>query len=144
MTREGITSKLARFRGNLEALDLIPRGSREEFLSDGRNLWAAIYLLQTSIQALIDVGSYVAAGLGLAVPSKSQDLLDSLESAGHLPAGSASRFSPMFAFRNRVVHLYERIDPERVYSILTEHRGEMEDLMAQLLDLLEPPAPGAE
>jgi uncharacterized protein YutE (UPF0331/DUF86 family) len=28
----------------------------------------------------------------------------------------------LFAFRNRVVHLYDRVDPRRVYEILTQHR----------------------
>lgn len=137
MTREGIGPKLDRFRANLEELDRLPRATREEFLSDTRNLWSAIYLLQVSIQVLIDVASYVSASLGLPVPTKSRGLLESLEAAGHLPHGSAKRFGPIFAFRNRVVHLYERVDPDIVYRIVRENRGDLEDLMSLLMGLLD-------
>ena len=45
---------------------------------------------------------------------------------------SAARFRPVIGFRNRVVHLYDRIDPAIVHRIVTEDR---QDLVT-LLDLL--------
>lgn len=59
-------------------------------------------------------------------------MLESLEAAGKLPAGTATKYAPVIGFRNRVVHLYERIDERRVYEVLVTHR---EDL-PRLLDLL--------
>lgn len=49
-----------------------------------------------------------------------------------MPSGTTDRFAPLFAFRNRVVHLYDRVDTARVYEILVDHRGDL----AELLDLL--------
>lgn len=83
------------------------------------------------------MGSYLCATLGLPAPSISRDVLQSLETAGHLPAGSAARFGPMFSFRNRVVHLYDRIDPQVVYRILTEERKDLKELLSHLLAALE-------
>jgi uncharacterized protein YutE (UPF0331/DUF86 family) len=61
-----------------------------------------------AIQILIDVGSHLVARLGLGAPETSQDLLQRLEHAGKLPAGASKRFGRIFAFRNRIVHLYDR------------------------------------
>jgi uncharacterized protein YutE (UPF0331/DUF86 family) len=132
MTEPEIPAKLAILRDNLEKLAKIPQGSFDEFDSDFRNLDSALHRLQTSIQILIDIGSLVLAERGLGAPATSRSILESLTAAGHLPAGSVERFGPIFGFRNRVVHLYDRIDPQIVFRVLTEERSDLEAL-AQLL-----------
>lgn len=137
MTFEQVQSKLDILKANLERLDEIPQGSFDEFASDSRNLDATLHLLQTSIQALIDLASYLVADKSLATPRTSHEVLERLEDAGHLPSGSAKRFAPIVGFRNRVVHLYDRIDEHRVYEILTSHRHDLVELLDMLLAAAE-------
>jgi uncharacterized protein YutE (UPF0331/DUF86 family) len=99
---------------------------------DGGNRTGALHRLQTSIQALIDIACYAVALRGLGVPRSSLDALEKLEGAGLLPASSAQRFAPIIGFRNRIVHLYDRVEPQVVYRILTQNRGDLVDL-AKLL-----------
>jgi uncharacterized protein YutE (UPF0331/DUF86 family) len=132
VTAEGLGPKLVILRENLEKLDRIPQATLEEFLSDFRNLDSALHRLQTSIQALIDIAAYLSAKNALGAPSSSLDALERLEQAKVLPPGSARRFSPIVGFRNRVVRLYDRIDPEIVYRVLTTHRSDLDEL-AKLL-----------
>ncbi len=136
MTFAGIRAKIDHLRANLVELARLPQ-DRAPFLADAHFVYAAIYLLQTSVQALIDLGIYVTARLGLSIPSRSADILDALEQAGHLPAGSTLRFRPMFAFRNRVVHLYDRVEPDVVHRIATTKRADLEELLRLLLVALE-------
>lgn len=138
MTLEEIQSKLEIMQENLERMEQIPQATYEEFASDFRNVDSAKHRLQTSIQALIDIGSFVLARLGLAAPRSSRDILEHLEAAGHLPAGTATRFGPIFGFRNRVVHLYDRVDPRIVYRILCEERADLAALLRMLLELAGP------
>ncbi len=133
MTLDEVQSKLAVLRDNLEKLARIPQSSFEEFAGDFRNLDSALHRLQTSIQALIDLGSFAMARLGLGVPGTSREILERLEAAGELPAGSTTRFGSIFGFRNRVVHLYDRLDPAIVYEILTNERADIEELLRLLL-----------
>jgi uncharacterized protein YutE (UPF0331/DUF86 family) len=133
MTSEDLQGKLAIVLDNVEKLAQLPQTSLEEFVGDFRNIDSALHRLQTGIQALIDMSSYVCARRGLGAPTTSADALVKLEDAGCLPAGSAARFTPIFGFRNRVVHLYDRIDPQIVYRILTEKRGDLEELARLLL-----------
>jgi uncharacterized protein YutE (UPF0331/DUF86 family) len=43
----------------------------------------------------------------------------------------------VIGFRNRVVHLYERVDEARVYEILTEHRSDLATILDALLAALQ-------
>ncbi|HEX5053009.1 MAG TPA: DUF86 domain-containing protein [Planctomycetota bacterium] len=133
MTTDEVLAKAQTVRQNLDDLGQIPQGSYDEFGADARNLHATLHLLQTSIQALIDIGSLHCARLGLRTPRSSHEVFVSLEADGRLPKGTADRMAPMVGFRNRVVHLYDRIDPARVYEVLTRHRDDLADCLRLLL-----------
>jgi len=140
MTPEQVQAKLAHLAEALAKLRGLPQSSLDEFRTDDRNLDAALRRLQVAIQVLIDVGSHVVAQLGLGTPSSSHDLLERLEHAGRLPTGSAARFGKMFAFRNRVVHLYDRVDDTFVFEIVTGHLDELDELAMAYIDALGPSA----
>lgn len=143
MTIEQIQTKLDLLRSNLDQLQQIPQASLDEFRSDFRNVQAALHLLQTSIQALIDLAGILVARLALATPRTSHELFERLEEAGRLPPGTAARVAPIVGFRNRVVHLYDRIDEQRVFEIVTTHRADLLDMLDMLLAILEDVEPGA-
>jgi uncharacterized protein YutE (UPF0331/DUF86 family) len=142
MTLEQVQSKLDLLKANLAKLDDIPQRSFEEFSSDFRNLGAALYLLQTSIQGPIDLASYLVAIHALPVPRTSHEIFERLEEAGLLPQGTGRQVAPIVGFRNRIVHLYDRIDERRVYEILTAHRQDLAKLLDLLLAVVEK-QPGA-
>lgn len=139
MTNEVCAEKAAFARDGLERLAKIPQASLAEFLSDFRNLDATLHGLQTVIRALIDLGTAIVVGRGLRVPRTSLDVLVTLEEAGAVPVGTAVRFRPIVGFRNRVVHLYDRVDPEIVYRVLTEERDDLRALLGLLLAAADAP-----
>ena len=132
MTDDAVPAKLAIIRENLEMLERIPQASWQEFDADFRNLDSALHRLQPTIQALIDIACYLVALRGLGVPRTSMDALEKLEAAALLPPGAAQRFAPIVGFRN----LYDRIDPQIVYAILTRNRGDLVDLARLLASTL--------
>lgn len=137
MTSEQLQSKLDRLKLNFERLDELAAIPEEEFVADYRNVAAAIYLLQTSIQALIDVGSFLVAHNVLPTPRSSHQVFEHLEQAGLLDPGTAARAAPIVGFRNRVVHLYDRVDDKRVYEVLTQHRRDLPRLLDGLLGAIK-------
>jgi uncharacterized protein YutE (UPF0331/DUF86 family) len=136
MTLDQVADKVRLVERNLADLARIPQQDFDEFASDFRNLHSALHLLQTSIQALVDIGSYVSARLGLPAPRTSRDVFEQLEAAGHLPAGTVTRAGPIIGFRNRIVHLYDRVDPQIVFRILRERRDDLGDLLRLLVEQL--------
>lgn len=91
--------------------------------------------LQVAIQILIDVGSHVVARLGLGAPDSSRDVLVRLEASGALPSGSTEKFGRIFAFRNRIVHLYDRVDDEQVFDVVANHVVDLEELARRWSEL---------
>ncbi len=136
MNVEQVQSKLAVLRDNLDKLAKLPQDSFQTFSADFRTLDSALHRLQTSIQTLIDLASIATAEHALGPPKTSFDALEKLEAAGHLPPGSTQRFAPIFGFRNRIVHLYDRVDPEIVYRVLREQRGDLDELARLLVAAL--------
>jgi uncharacterized protein YutE (UPF0331/DUF86 family) len=135
MTSGDIGAKLQALRHNLERLQQVPQRTFEEFSSDHRNVASAIYYLQTSIQALIDLASWLVARLAVGVPRRSLDVFELLEGAGRLPAGTTKRMTAIIGFRNRVVHLYDRVDERIVYDIVAQHSGDLTDVLDLLLSI---------
>jgi uncharacterized protein YutE (UPF0331/DUF86 family) len=116
----------------------VPQGSYEEFTADFRNVAATLYLLQTAIQGLIDLASQRVAEHAAGTPRTSHGLFETLEERGLVPQGTAAKAGPIVGFRNRVVHLYDRVDERRVYEVLVEHRHDIAELVDVLLAI--PPA----
>ena len=133
MNGAGLAFRLGVLRENPGRLAEIPQATYAEFVADFRNVDSALHRLQTSIQALVDIAFYKLGKRGLTPPTTSREILVELESDKALPPGTANRFAPLFAFRNRVVHLYDRIDPQRVWEILTRHRQDLAALLELLL-----------
>ena len=133
MTFDEVLAKAQVVKQNLDELERIPRATIDDFNADPRNLQATMHLLQTSIQALIDIGSFYCARFGLPTPRSSHEVFVRLEESGRLPKGTADRMAPLVGVRNRLVHLYDRIDPSRVFDILTRRRSELADYLRLIL-----------
>jgi uncharacterized protein YutE (UPF0331/DUF86 family) len=141
MTPEQVQAKLLHLAEAIAKLRAMPQGSLDEFRADDRNVDAALRRLQIAIQVLIDVGGHVVSRLGLGAPDSSHDILERLERIGRVPPGSAVRFGRMFAFRNRIVHLYDRVDDEYVYEIVTRHLDDLDALATLYIDALQSLSP---
>ncbi|MEK7846484.1 MAG: HepT-like ribonuclease domain-containing protein [Nitrospinota bacterium] len=59
MRKEDIQTKIDAIFDNLEKLKFFSSKTYEEFIADFRNIDSALHRLQTSIQALLDIGSYI-------------------------------------------------------------------------------------
>lgn len=138
MTSEELAAKLTLLRANLEALERLPKSTLDEFMSDERNLDYALHKLQTAIQVLIDLAGHQVASAGLPAPDTSRGLLTVLEAAGRLPEGTEHDLGALFAFRNRIVHLYGDVDAEVVHEVLVARLGDIEELARRLVSSDEP------
>jgi uncharacterized protein YutE (UPF0331/DUF86 family) len=137
MNIRDIERKIEVIQDNLEKLALLQALSKEEFLGDWRNIDAALHRLQTSIQALLDMGGYVIASLGLRTPGTSAEIIEVLAEGGIVPAEKVRTFITMCGFRNRIVHLYNHLDYGMLYDILRLELNDITDFLAFLLNVFE-------
>jgi uncharacterized protein YutE (UPF0331/DUF86 family) len=134
MNPRDVQAKIDVLTDNLDKLAILQTKTFEEFVSDFRNIDSALHRLQTSIQALLDVGSYVIASLGLRTPNTNAEIIEVLSEAGYIPKDRRDTCIKITQFRNRIVHLYNHIDTKTLYDILTK---ELQDLSLFYADLLK-------
>jgi uncharacterized protein YutE (UPF0331/DUF86 family) len=137
MKKEDIQAKIDVIFDNLEKLKFFSSMTYEEFIGDFRNIDASLHILQTSIQALLDIGSYIIASLGLKTPNTNAEIIEILSEAGYIPNSQAEKYKKMSQFRNRIVHIYDHIDTEVLYDILVNELDDIKDFYATLLEVIE-------
>ena len=137
MNRQDIQSKIDVIIDNLEKLHLLKSKTYNDFISDFRNTDSALHRLQTSIQALLDIGSYIIASLGLRTPNTNAEIIEILGEAGHIPTEKTKVYIQMRQFRNRIVHLYNHIDIKSLYDILINELNDVKEFYIKLLEIID-------
>lgn len=137
MNRQDIQSKIDVIIDNLEKLHLLKSKTYNDFISDFRNIDSTLYRLQTSIQALLDIGSYIIASLGLRTPNTNAEIIEILSEAGYLPTEKTKVYIEMSQFRNRIVHLYNHIDTKVLYDILVNELTDIKEFYIKLLEIID-------
>lgn len=137
MKKEDIETKINVLLDNLEKLNSLKKSPYKDFIKDFRNVDSALYRLQTSIQALLDIGSYIIASLGLKTPNTNAEIIEILGEAGHIPKDKIETYIKMSQFRNRIVHLYNHIDIETLHDILVNELGDIKGFYVNLLNVIE-------
>lgn len=137
MKQEEIQTKIDLIVENLEKLGSLKAETYKDFISDFRNIDSALHRLQTAIQALLDIGSYIIANLGLKMPNTNAEIIKILSDAGYIPKDKTEIYIDMSKFRNRIVHLYNHIDTEMLYAVLVNELGDIKDFYTGLLKIID-------
>lgn len=110
-----LLESLADYRTRLEALRDVPVDQYE-----GDRAFAGRYLVQASAQACIDIANHLIASSGWRAPADFRDAFTVLEEQGAIDADLADRMRALAGLRNRLVHVYERVDDRIVHAALPE------------------------
>ena len=137
MRKEDVQSKLDIIPENLEKLEIFRGMDYETFISDFRNIDSALHRFQTSIQALVDIGGYIIASLGLRTPGTSGDVVDILVEHNLLKGEQRGRYISMIQFRNRIVLFYNDMDLKILYQILQEELVDIRELYQRLILIID-------
>lgn len=127
LDRDRLRSLLGVISESVRQLDELGRLSEEHFLADFKNTESAKYLLIKATEAAIDTCNHLVARMGGRAPRDYADCFAVLEELDVLPAELTSRLRQMARFRNLLVHMYQEVDDRRVYRILRESLGDLEE-----------------
>ena len=92
---------------------------------------------QVAIQAAIDIGSTLLAGVSTQVPESYRDIFLELAEVGILPRAFAEQLAQMAQFRNVLVHLYLEVDLRKVYQYLQHNLGDLEQFARYVSEYLD-------
>jgi len=125
---EKIASMLENLRSYLEVLREHARISRDAFLGERQALDSAKYNFVVAIECCIDIGNHIIASEGLRSPADYRDVAQVLAESGFITEELAERFKLMISFRNRLVHMYWKIDDEMVREYLENNLDDISEL----------------
>ncbi len=124
--RNTVQERLKKLEEQVILLREVQRVSKEKFLADPREHVYALHLLQTAIQAMIDIGTHLVSGLNLGRVETYRDIARLLVEGGIIPEQFRPKFESMIGLRNLIIHEYLKIELERIYAILQDN---LEDLV---------------
>lgn len=113
-----ITRKMSLILEDLAAMTRLSHLSREQYLTDSINEALAERYLERAIGRMIDVNFHLVTESGHAPPKDYHESFVLLGTLGVLTADLAKEMAMAAGLRNRIVHEYDDIDPERVYEAL--------------------------
>jgi len=116
--RQLITRKMSLILEDLAAMTRLSHLSREQYLKDSINEALAERYLERAIGRMIDVNFHLVTESGHAPPKDYHESFMLLGTLGVMTADLAKEMAMAAGLRNRIVHEYDDIDPERVYEAL--------------------------
>lgn len=127
-----IKNKLARIEEYLTKLQKITPNAFEEFKNDWRTQMIAERGLQILIEIIIDVANRLIAIKNWGPTTSSADSIRLL--ALKKVISSEEPYLKMTRFRNFIIHDYDKIDREIVYSILTKNMDDIKRFRDEVLE----------
>ncbi len=134
--KEIINVRLGIILNNLSKLKNFSKMQEKKFLSDPNNAAAAKYYLQTSIEAIVDIGNHIIARERLGVPQNSFETLEILSHNKIIKKENLVIYRKMIKFRNTIVHLYHIVDDSRVFEILQNNLGDFNKFVKEIKSFL--------
>ena len=116
-----LRDKIQRIKENLVQLEIIRKESFTQFCESPLYPHAATRMLQISIETMIDIGNHIVANNHLGTPKTYRETFELLVENQILPKKDLALFITMVKFRNRAVHLYDKISNEEIYNIIQNH-----------------------
>lgn len=103
--------------------------TRDRFMSDIRSQRFVERTLQIAVEACMDVAHHIISDERWREPKSYADAFVVLVENGVLSSANAERYRLMAQFRNRVVHYYETVEPDQVYTIYRNRLGDFTDFV---------------
>lgn len=116
--KDVLQDKIAFIEENIDKMQQLADLPAEKFLSSFCYTDSAKYLLQTSIEAMLDIAHHIIARERYRVPESYADAFSVLAEQGIVPQEKVPVLRQMAKFRNRVVHLYHQVDNSQIYQFL--------------------------
>ncbi len=128
---------LTDIKSNTEALRQADDISWEVYQNDVRNRRFVERSLHIMTEAVIDIGQHIISDNKLREPDSYRDTFAVLAENKIIDIGSLPIYEKMAAFRNLIVHYYERIDDEIVFGIFQRNLGDFDKFVQEISSYIQ-------
>ncbi len=132
-----IQEKVADIRSNLEVLKNYAAQNEDAFLNNNEAIRSARYAFIVMVEALCNIANHLCAKLLNAAPESYAETFLVLGQNGLITNELAQRLGKMAGFRNLLVYGYADVDDSKMFSIMRNDLGDIENWLKELEMLLE-------
>lgn len=130
--KERIGTLIGSIRDALNRLEEIKDLSQPEFFDDRHKQDSAKYNFIVAIEAAIDIANHLISRRGLRAPEDYADTFRVLKEADIISQDFSSELEKMARFRNRLVHLYWKVDIGEIWNILHTRLDDLEVYISKI------------
>jgi uncharacterized protein YutE (UPF0331/DUF86 family) len=127
---------LEELAGRLNKLHQLREVPWPEFQADWKLVCATERVLQTAIQAVLDVGAHILAEFEDNQWEEYRDIPERLARHGGIPKELVPPLQGMVGMRNVLVHQYVEVDTKRLYQLVQQRLGDFDLFMQAVLSWL--------
>lgn len=131
-----INQKLLFMSTSVSKLKKLRQLDKETFLEDFTKVDSAKYLLQISIEAMLDIASHIIARNRLGKPKDNKEHFKLLSDNGIIDSSDVNIYFNMAKFRNRIVHMYFNIDDSMIYEIVQNNLEDFERFINNIIKVI--------
>ena len=135
--RDLVTRKMALILADLRAVTPIAEKPLDDYLASGTDEILTERYLERMIGRMIDVNYHLITEAGHAPPRDYYESFTQLAKLRILPPPFASQIAACAGLRNRLVHEYDEIDPQRVYEGLRAAVRDIPEYLRRVQQYLE-------
>lgn len=143
VNRAIIQRLLSNLEGYMNDLRTATDITHEKYLTDVRMQRFVERTLQIAIECCFDVVHHIISDEGFREPNSYADAFAVLAEQSILPVESLKDYQLMARFRNKIVHYYDKIDPEQVYFIFRKKLDTFDQFRNQIEKWLDTRIPFA-
>lgn len=132
-----IEDSLSIIQSFLKELKCFTSMDKETFLSDTRNPAAVESFLRRSLEAIFDVGRHIIAKSYGCKELEYKKIAVELGKNGVISDEYSKVLLKIAGYRNRMVHLYNEIEPDELYDIVKNHLDDIERFPSEIVIFIE-------
>lgn len=117
-------------------LKKLRKTSKSEFLKDKKTQYAAMFAMIIGIEAICDIGNHILAHYFNRSAETYKDIISGLGECEVISRSFAKKSEKLTDFRNLLIHLYLKVDPEKVYDNLKKAPEEFNEFCRCFLKFL--------
>ena len=121
----------------LRKLRNLSKHSKDDFLAHYEKTDTAKYNFIVAIEAVIDICNRIISQRRLGLPQDYSDVIKLIGQQGIVEADLVGRLVEMVKFRNMLVHIYWKIENDRLYQYLRENLGDFEAFKEAIREYLK-------
>ena len=135
--KEKINQKLLFMSTSVEKLKKLRDVDKTIFLEDFTKVDSSKYLLQVTIEGMLDIASHLIARNRWGKPVDNKDHFKILSDNNIIDINDVNIYFNMAKFRNRIVHMYFNINDEMIYDIVQNNLDDFERFISNITKLIK-------